>query len=199
MRELSAVLREYRVSQRHSADAYGWRVIAETLADGAAPAASAAITAGHADAAELLAELVSSHADGTPLFPLLGGPKIGPLWIRLMAHPGGAAITSLDEVPVAVDVQIRKVTEYLAVTDTGGADLEAVRPVIQETWRQDVEQHGAVGPGGLENTPGALDPALWFFAKWGCTFCQAAKRKRPISDICGECRFPSTTTDEVEN
>lgn len=195
LRELTAVLREYRVSQRHSADAYGWRLIAETLAEGAAPAVAAVIHEGRGHADQLLTELVSTHGGGTPLLPLLGGPKIGPLWIRLMAHPGGAQIESLHKVPVAVDVQVRKVTEYLVVTDTGHLDLDTARSVIQETWRLDVERHGAVGPAALTDTPGALDPALWFYAKWGCTFCQVAGRKRPISKVCDGCRFPATTSE----
>lgn len=193
VRELADALREYRVSQRHSADAFGWRVLAETLADtGIAPATHAAIDNGHADARDLLAELATTSPAGTPLFPLLSGPKIANLWIRLLAHPGRAKINSLDIVPVAVDVQVRKVTEYLGVTDTGGALLDDVRGVIEATWSDDVMSHGASGPPGLGGTPGALDPALWFYGKWGCTFCERAGRRLPISDICGECRFPAT-------
>lgn len=190
LRELTAALRTFRVSQRHSADAYAWRVIAETLADGLAPVAASAIEAGVADAADLLRELVADGQDGGPLFPLLSGPKIGPLWIRLLAYPGGATISHLDLVPVAVDVQVRKVTEYLGVTETVGAALDDVRSSIQETWRRDVESHGSVGPAGLENTSGALDPALWFYAKWGCTFCERARRQLRISPVCSDCRFP---------
>lgn len=190
---LTDVLRRYGVSQRHRADTFAWRVIAESLADHAvAPAAHAAIYEGRADAKELLNEVVSSSPDGTERFPLLGGPKISALWIRLLAYPGGAHISSLETVPVAVDVQVRKVTEYLGVTDTGGLPLDDVRAAIQETWRRDVAAHGATGPGDLANTPGALDPALWFYAKWGCTYCQAANEKRPISPLCDQCRFPAT-------
>ena len=190
LRELTAALRTFRVSQRHSADAYAWRVIAETLADGLAPVATGAIEGGVADAADLLAELVAVGPDGGPLFPLLGGPKIGPLWVRLLAYPGGATISHLEVVPVAVDVQVRKVTEYLGITSTVGAELDDVRSSIQETWRRDVELHGSAGPSGLENTSGALDPALWFYGKWGCTFCERARRQLPISSVCSDCRFP---------
>lgn len=190
-RALADVLRRFGVSQRHSVDAYGWRLLAETLADASlAPAVRGAVFDGRSDAHSLQKELGLTTAAGTPLFPLLSGPKVGPPWIRLMAYPGGATITSLDVVPVAVDVQVRKVTEYLAVTDTGGLPLDEVRPVIQEAWRRDVLDHGAAGPAGLANTPGALDPALWFYGKWGCSFCQRATQKSPISPLCAECRFP---------
>lgn len=191
--ELADVLRRFGVSQRHAADAFAWRVIAESLRDAdVAPASRSAIYDGEADARQLLDEVTSASADGTPRFPLLGGPKISALWVRLLAHPGGARITSLGAVPVAVDVQVRKVTEYLGVTNTGDLPLEDVRAAIQQTWARDVVAHGAAGPGELENTPGALDPALWFYAKWGCTYCQEVKAKRPISSLCTECRFPVT-------
>lgn len=91
--------------------------------------------------------------------------------------------------PIAVDVQVRKVTEYLGVTDTLGRPLDDVRATIQRTWARDVELNGAVGPGDLDGTSAALDPALWFFAKWGCTFCERAKRQMPIAPECGECQF----------
>ncbi len=190
LRELADALRRYGVSQRHVIDAFGWRILAETLADQRlAPGVHTVVFAGRGDAAVLLEELALASSDGTPLFPLLGGPKVGPLWVRLLAYPGGAAISSLEVVPVAVDVQVRKVTEYLGVTDTAGRDLEAVRELIQATWAKDVAQHGAVGPDGLRDTPGALDPALWFYAKWGCTFCERARVRRPISAVCQECTF----------
>jgi hypothetical protein len=190
MRDLTDELRSSGVSQRHGADAYGWRLLAETLADPAvAPEARSAIYDGQADARRLLAELDGTTGSGTQLFPLLGGPKIGPLWVRLLAYPGGARISSLEVVPVAVDVQVRKATEYLGVTDTAGRDLEDVRGLIQRTWAKDVADHGAAGPEVLGGTPGALDPALWFYAKWGCTFCERAGRQLPISDACDGCLF----------
>lgn len=194
LRVLADALRTSGVSQRHSADAFGWRLVGETLADESiAPASRAAIYEGRADARDLLAELGKTSKGGSSLFPLLGGPKIGPLWIRLLAYPGRAVITSLELVPIAVDVQVRKVTEYLGVTDTKSLDLEDARGIIQETWGRDVARHGADGPDALAGSPGALDPALWFYAKWGCTFCQRARRRLPISAVCAECRF-----DELE-
>jgi hypothetical protein len=95
------------------------------------------------------------------------------MWVRMLAHPGGAAITSLEVLPVAVDVQVRKVTEYLGVTATEGLDLEAARPLIQGAWQADVRKAGAVGPPGLDGTAAALDPALWFYGKWGARTASA--------------------------
>jgi hypothetical protein len=189
--DLVDALRASGVSQRHVPDAFGWRVMAETLSDTASSGPVGQVIAqGSGDALELLAALDAESAAGTPRFPLLRGPKIGPLWVRLMAYPGGARINSLGQLPVAVDVQVRKVTEYLGVTDTGGLSLDDVRAAIQETWARDVERNGVIGPAQLGATTGALDPALWFYAKWGCTFCERAGTKLPISPVCDSCRFP---------
>jgi hypothetical protein len=191
--DLTDVLRTFGVSQRHGADAAAWRTIAETVSQrGAAPEVHDAVFEGRGDARELLAGLQARTNAGSDRFPFLRGPKIGPMWVRMLAHPGGAAVTSLEILPVAVDVQVRKVTEYLGVTATEGLDLEAARPVIQRAWESDVHKNGAVGPAGLDGTAAALDPALWFYGKWGCTFCERAGRKLPISHACVRCRFPQS-------
>lgn len=187
--ELKEVLRQYGVSQRHSPDSAGWSRIAQTLSNPAAtPYARAAIYEGQGDAVDLLRDL-QGHQDGKPLLPFLRGPKVGPMWVRMLAYPGEARITSLDVLPVAVDVQVRKLTEYLGVTDTFGQNLENVRGLIQDAWAKDVRLNGADGPAPLKDTCAALDPALWFYAKWGCTWCERWRKKSPISPACASCQF----------
>jgi hypothetical protein len=188
--ELADVLRLGGLTQRHGPDSGAWRTIAEALVAETAPAVSAAVIDGRGDARELLEAVRAASPAGTPLFPMLRGPKIGPMWVRMLAHPGGAEIRSLDALPVAVDVQVRKVSEYLGMTDTGPLDLEAARSIIQGAWAADVREHGAAGPAAIDGTAAALDPALWFFAKWGCTRCEQARRRMPVSRICSRCRYP---------
>jgi hypothetical protein len=148
-----------------------------------------AIYEGRGDARVFLNALQDIDARGAPRFPLLRGPKVGPMWVRMLAYPGSAAITSIGIIPVAVDVQVKKLTEYLGVARTHGQSLEMIRRSIQETWAEDVRRHGAEGPPPIANTAAALDPALWFFGKWGCTRCEQAGRRLPVSQICGECQF----------
>jgi hypothetical protein len=187
--ELSGRLRASGVSQRHLMDAATWRVIAESLADPVATPVHRVITDGVASAQELLDALGSTGPDGVPSFPMLAGAKVGPMWVRMMAVPGGARVSGLEVLPVAVDVQVRKVTEYLGLTDTAGQDLDKARPVIQDAWRAALRAHPAVGPPELEGTAAALDPALWFFAKWGCSHCERARQRQPISPVCDHCVF----------
>lgn len=189
--ELANVLASGRVSQRHGPDSAAWRRIAEALAEPTvAPSVHTAVYDGRGDAVQLLEELRQPTPSG-PKFPFLSGPKIGPMWVRMLAYPGEASISSLKKLPVSVDVQVRKVTEYLGVTDTRGKALERIRAVLQQTWAEDVDRHGCEGPPSLRGTAAALDPALWFYGKWGCTRCEWAGRRIPISEICEECRFDS--------
>jgi endonuclease III len=107
----------------------------------------------------------------------------------MLVCPGNANISALEIIPVAVDVHVRRVTEYLGVTNTRMEELENVREKIQQSWAEDVRKHGAEGPGQLANTSSAVDPALWFFGKWGCAHCEKSRRRIPIADVCGGCRF----------
>ncbi|MBI5285320.1 MAG: hypothetical protein HY874_09525 [Chloroflexi bacterium] len=189
--ELRDVLAVNGVSQRHGADAAAWRIISEALNDDRAPAAvRRAIDEGVGEARELLDAVRATKGKGLPWFPFLSGPKISEMWVRLLVAPGGARITNISHLKVAVDVQVRKVTEYLGVTDTGGSSLEAVRTAIQEAWEAHADE--VVGPDEIAGTSAGLDPALWFMGKWGCTYCERWKRRIPIGRACDHCRFPET-------
>jgi len=187
--EVGALLREYSVSQRHGPDCDAWLRIAHSLTDRAAPEINIAIETGAGDAADLLEAVQRIGHDGTTLFPLLRGQKIAPVWVRILVYPGKATLSSLETVSIAVDVHTRRVTENLGLTATAGEDLERGRGAIQDAWAAEVQATGAAGPPGLENTPAALDPALWFFGKWGCSFCETQGQRVPIADACGGCRL----------
>lgn len=185
--DLAYTLRKYGVSQRHTDDCAAWLRIAESLASrDSAPTIYDAIYLGSGDARALRRD-VGRIRNGVPLFPFLRGPKIGPMWLRMLAAPGEADIEAIDVLPVAVDVQVRKVTEHLGVLQSRGRELDEVRGSIQQAWREEVQRHGTDGPPPIAGTCAALDPALWFYAKWGCTFCERAGFRLPISDVCADC------------
>jgi hypothetical protein len=194
--ELAEVLSENRVSQRHLQDVAAWRTIAESLADKTvSPDIDAAIFDGHGNARRLLeaSQLKASNSGKTSRFPFLAGPKVGPMWIRMLVEPGNARIDDIHVLPVAVDVQVRKVTENLGVTKTAGQDLERVRTQIQRGWQEAIDNGTAVGPEQLRGTAAALDPVLWFWGKWGCSFCERAKRQIPVHSVCEGCKLGDST------
>lgn len=91
---LREVLSSAKVSQRHTTDSDAWKRIAVSLVEERGPTRRV-IDEGEGDARELLAD-VRSKRDGRARFPLLRGPKIAPLWVRIMAAPGGAAISHIE-------------------------------------------------------------------------------------------------------
>lgn len=187
---LSDVLHETGVSRRHLADAAAWRFIAEGLFDPAAcPEIHSAVHGGRGDASALLDAVERLSGAGTPLFPSLREPDTATRWVRLLAYPGGARITSLDKLPLTIDARVRKVSEYLDVSRTDVLPLEEARTVLPRLWAEDIELHGAAGPPGLADSPAAVQPALWFMSTWGCSWCERVGQRQPISDVCGTCRF----------
>ena len=187
--ELSALLSQSGVSQRHGPDATAWRGIAGSLVSGVG-AVSRLVDSGAGDAEDLLKDLRRGDSEGRVRYPMLRGPKIRAMWVRIMANPGGAAIRRMETIPVAVDVQVRRATENLGVTDTRDLGLEDAKPVIQDAWRTAVRTAQVGGPAGIAGTCAALDPALWFFGKHGCSHCEQIRRRVPISRACENCRLP---------
>ena len=188
--ELRSVLKTARVSRRHGPDSIAWHQIAKSLSVGA-PLESPVrrvIDAGRGDAQDLLGDLKKSRDNGgRHRFPLLRGPKIGPMWIRMMVNPGRARIDRIEAVPVAVDVQVRRATENLGVTATRDLPLRRAKPVIHETWMSAVAEADIGGPSGISGTCSALDPALWFFGKHGCGHCKKAGKKVRFGRACDFC------------
>lgn len=187
---LGAALAETGVSQRHRPDTGAWQRIAQAMIRPEAPLAfREVIETGKGEYAALLKSLQAVDSSGMPWLPLLRGPKISLVLIRMLAEPGNADIVGLDAIPVAVDAQVRKVTEYLGVTGTRGLPLPSVRSTIQAAWQTAAD--ASVGPKRLAGTAGALDPAIWFLGKWGCTYCEAARAKSPVTAVCSDCRLDS--------
>ncbi len=185
--ELWHILVESGVSQRHDVDTRAWYRIAQALIAPEAPhSIQEAVREGRGHASVLLRDVRSTDDAGRPWFPLLRGPKLSAMWVRLLVAPGGAQIDGLREVPVAVDVHVRRASEKLGVidhTDGGGKQL---RLRIQNAWRR--WDRCAVGPRAVAGTSAAIDPALWFLGKWGCSFCESWGKKSPVSLACLWCR-----------
>lgn len=181
------LLKSARVSRRYRPDTDAWHRIATSLATGPESPVRRVIDAGHGDAQELLRDLKTRDEGGHSRFPMLRGPKVGPMWIRMMVNPGRAVIDRIETIPVAVDVQVRRVTENLGVTATRGLPLRKAKPVIHAAWMEAVSEADIGGPPGIAGTCAALDPALWFFGKHGCGHCEKANRKMPFGRACDHC------------
>ena len=85
------------MSQRHEPDSAAWRSICRSLASGSG-AVCRVVDSGLGDARESLRDLQSRNREGRPRYPMLRGPKIGPMWVRMMAAPGGASIEGIESI-----------------------------------------------------------------------------------------------------
>lgn len=180
---LRHVLKAAGVSRKHVPDVNAWHRIAKSLTAGSMSAVKRAIDDGRGNAQELLEDLKS----GGSRFPILRGPKVGPMWIRMMANPGRATIDRIDAIPVAVDVQVRRATENLGVTATRGLPLRRAKPEIHRAWMDAVSETAIGGPPDIAGTCAALDPALWFFGKHGCSHCEQEDTKVRFGSACSHC------------
>ena len=166
--ELSQLLRKSGVSRRHKQDVPAWRRIAESLSSRSCSPVRWVIDGGVGNAVELLEDLRGCDRTGNPWFPLLHGPKIGPMWARIMANPGGARISNMETVLVAVDTHVRRLTQDFGVTDTPKCrSAEQAGRAIQSFWKKAVGAVDIGGPARIAGTCAALDPALWYFGKNG--------------------------------
>ena len=190
--DLLGTLDESGVSRFRGPDTNAWTVIARSLAAEDESPVRRVIERGSGDVRELLRDLKSRDRSGATRFPLLRGPKIGPMWIRILASPGGARITGMEAIPVAVDTHVRRVTQNLGVADTRNLSEAQVRSVIQAAWK--AAATGIGGPEGIAGTAAALDPALWFYGKNGCSHCEALGQQAPIGEACGGCRLGEPTS-----
>ncbi len=185
---LREVLKVARVSRRHGPDSRAWLQISKSLSAGPQSPVRQVIDAGQGDAQEVLRDLEKSRDNsGRNRFPMLRGPKVGPMWIRMMVNPGRALISRIETVTVAVDVQVRLVTENLGVAATHDLPLREAKPVIHEVWMNAVSEVDIAGPTGIAGTCAALDPVLWFFGKHGCGHCWKADKKVRFGRACDFC------------
>lgn len=185
--KLHDLLKSTGVSQKHRPDTGAWLQIAQSLSAGQESPVRRVIDAGHGDAQELLCDLKAPDESGRARFPQLAGPKIRLMWIRMLVTPGQAVVDRIETVPVAVDVQVRRVTENLGVTTTRGLRLRKAKPIIHQAWLEAVSKADIGGPQGITGTCAALDPALWFFGKHGCDHCEKADRKVHFGRVCDHC------------
>ncbi len=185
---LKLLLSKNKVSQRHGPDSKAWHVISTSLTLYDSPIRRV-IDHGLGDAEELLKALKTRDEMGQSKFPLLRGPKIGPMWVRIMADPGGAEIERIEKVPVAVDVQVRRATENLGIANTRGLELKEAKPIIQSACHEAVTQIDIGGPDRIAGTSAALDPVLWFYGKYGCSNCEKLGKRVPISRACDHCQL----------
>jgi len=101
-------------------------------------------------------------------YPYLRGPKIGPLWLRMLRdNVGITELKNLDKVPIPVDVHVARAT--LATGIVRGqfrGRLDEAFEYIRKAWFESVK---GLSVRNREMIALDVDEPLWHLSKYGCT------------------------------
>jgi hypothetical protein len=119
--------------------------------------------------------LTRLHRDGawsasswTPDFPLLRGPKIGPLWVRTLRDNALLELSGLEDVPIPVDVHVMRATLCSgAIRGRYVGSQEPLKKAVRELWR--VATNGLRHPDEKPMIPLDVDEPLWTLSRLGCS------------------------------
>lgn len=109
--------------------------------------------------ARLQADNHINNNRAVPDYPYLRGPKIGPLWLRMLRDNVGLEIKNLDMVPIPVDVHVARATFATGIVrgEYDGPTAGAYE-VVRAAWRDSVQ---GLTAGEREMIALDLDEALW--------------------------------------
>jgi hypothetical protein len=118
-----------------------------------------------------------------PDFPFLRGPKIGPLWLRMLRDNVGVAdLKALDQVPIPVDIHVARASLCLGVVKGRfSGPLTDLFEHIRSAWFQSTK--------GLRVKDRAMialdvDEPLWHLSKYGCSQKDGTTGVCPARDSC---------------
>jgi hypothetical protein len=101
-------------------------------------------------------------------YPYLRGPKIGPLWLRMLRdNVDISQLRNLEKVPIPVDIHVARATLTTGVV-RGSIDirLDELFEYIRKAWFESVEGLS------IKDRPMIaldVDEPLWHLSKYGCT------------------------------
>jgi len=101
-------------------------------------------------------------------FPYLRGPKIGPLWLRMLRDNVGITdLLNMNRVPIPVDVHVARATLVTGVLrGSFSGNVKELYSLIREGWFKSVEKLL------FKNRPMIsidVDEPLWHLSKFGCS------------------------------
>ena len=101
-------------------------------------------------------------------FPYLSGPKIGPLWLRMLRDNVGIKnLCHMDKIPIPVDVHVARATLATGIVrGSYNGSLQELFSYIRRAWWDSVEgiyisDHPMIAID--------VDEPLWHLSRYGCT------------------------------
>lgn len=178
--EVKRDLQKYELSKKPDKDALIWSTIAHTLFHKYDGNPLNFLKSANFDAINILARLnYDSHFSEEkqkyePDFPYLKGPKIAPLWVRMLRDNVGINnILNLEKVPVPVDVHVARASLSLGIVfGNYEGSFYGVFDKIRKAWFEAIKDTEIIS---LD-----VDEPLWHLSKHGCS--------KNRSKETGECR-----------
>ncbi|MDI6654710.1 MAG: N-glycosylase/DNA lyase [Candidatus Hydrothermarchaeota archaeon] len=103
-------------------------------------------------------------------FPFLSGPKILPMWLRILKEDAGIELKNMEKIPLPVDKNVARVTCNLIFGEKFDGKVEEIKEKVRKEWNDIAKELGLPVI--------KFDYPLWFLGSKGCS-----KRK------CGYCSF----------
>ncbi|MCD6134542.1 MAG: hypothetical protein J7J25_03370 [Candidatus Omnitrophica bacterium] len=118
-----------------------------------------------------------------PDYPYLRGPKIGPLWLRMLKDNAGITLLrNLDKVPIPVDIHVARAT--LAIGIVRGSvktKLDKLFEYIRKAWFESVK---GLNIRNRQMIALDLDEPLWHLSKYGCSKRDKTTNSCPVFNKC---------------
>jgi hypothetical protein len=165
-------MQKYRLSKKPQKDAYIWRTVGITFYKKWEGNPCNFLEDCNWDSLLILKRLKDdTHLyNGRPVsdYPYLRGPKIGPLWLRMLRdNIGIAQLRNLEKVPIPVDIHVARATLSIGIVrGQFRGRLEEVFEYIRKAWFESVKVVI------IKNKPMIaldLDEPLWHLSKYGCS------------------------------
>ena len=189
------------LSQKHDNDCFIWRTNAVSFLKKWQGDPRNFLTDCKWDAVEILARLradthTANNKDAWD-FPFLRGPKIGPLWIRMLRdNLKYDNLRRLEEVPIPVDIHVAKASLCLGlVTGEYKGALGNLFDSIRKVWK---ESTLGLTHKGREMIALDVDEPLWTLSRVGCKHRDPFTGRCPVMDRCEVRQYCTPGQIEIE-
>jgi len=131
-------------------------------------------------------------------YPYLRGPKIGPLWLRMLRdNVGIKQLRNLEKVPIPLDIHVARATLSTGIVRGRIRDrLDKVFEYIREAWFESVK---GLNIKNKEIIALDMDESLWHLSKYGCTMRDKITGDCPLYHRCEAKTFCIKGQVKIEN
>lgn len=189
-------MKRYKLSKKPNKDSKIWSTVSESFFKHYESNPKNLIEASNFDALKLFQNKFDPKFKKK--FPYLSGPKIFPLWIRMLHDNLDIELENIDQIPIPVDVHIARATlSTQCLTGRYSGTISQIAPIIDNAWKKVMDSI----TGNTLKYRLQLDEPLWHLSRYGCkhrngNYCPK-KNKCPIDNLCSK-GFVKVSTKGIE-